>query len=145
MTENEKAMAINNIPKKRAVISYENMSDELMDAFREKYPHGYADYMADIVKIDKPDGTFFHVVEVEIPDALYLVKIKVKVDDYAEAEKDLFDTGDDEADGGEGGEDGGFPASDDDIAPRSIKETMKSFIFFRSHQRHKVSDSSGEK
>ena len=30
-------MAGQNIPKKRAVISYENMSDELMDAFREKY------------------------------------------------------------------------------------------------------------
>lgn len=114
--KSSRTMAGTNTPKRRAVISYENMSEELAEAFREKYPHGYADYMADIVKIDKPDGTFFHVVEVEIPDALYLVKIKVKVDDYAEAEKDLFDTGDDEADGGEGGEDGGFPASDDDIA-----------------------------
>lgn len=110
-------MAGNNTSKRRAVISYENMSEELAEAFREKYPHGYADYLGDIVKIDKPDGTFFHCVEVEIPDALYLVKIKVKVDDYAEAEKDLFDNGDDDGEeGSEGGEDGGFPASDDDIA-----------------------------
>ena len=34
--------------KKRAVISYENMSPELAEVFKEKYPHGYADYMGDI-------------------------------------------------------------------------------------------------
>ncbi len=44
--------------KRRAVISYENMSTELMEAFKEKYPHGYADYMGDIFKVVKPDGTF---------------------------------------------------------------------------------------
>ena len=80
-------MAGQNIPKKRAVISYENMSEALMDAFKEKYPHGYADYMGDIFKVDKPDGTSFYAVTLEIPDALYLVKIKVKVDDYEDAEE----------------------------------------------------------
>ena len=51
-----------NINKKRAVISYENMSEELMEAFKEKYPRGYADYMGDIFKVDKPDGTSFYAV-----------------------------------------------------------------------------------
>ena len=37
--------------KRRAVISYENMSTELMEAFKEKYPHGYADYMGDIFRL----------------------------------------------------------------------------------------------
>lgn len=122
MPENEKAMALNNIPKKRAVISYENMSDELMDAFREKYPHGYADYMGDIFKVDKPDGSSFYAVSLEIPDALYLVKIKVKVDDYGDVENDLFkdDDDSDEADGGDG--EGSFPASDDDIAAAEAAE-----------------------
>ena len=101
-----------NIPKKRAVISYENMSEELMDAFKEKYPHGYADYMGDIFKVDKPDGTSFYAVTLEIPDALYLVKIKVKVDDYEDAE-DVFKNEDGDDEDGEGGS---FPASDDDIA-----------------------------
>lgn len=122
MAENEKAMAINNIPKKRAVISYENMSDELMDAFREKYPHGYADYMGDIFKVEKPDGSSFYAVSLEIPDALYLVKIKVKVDDYGDVESELFK---DEEDGGdvEGAEEeGSFPASDDDIAAAEAAE-----------------------
>ena len=35
------------------------MSPELAEAFKEKYPHGYADYMGDIFKVVKPDGTFF--------------------------------------------------------------------------------------
>lgn len=116
-------MAANNI-KKRAVISYENMSEELMEAFREKYPHGYADYMGDIFKVDKPDGSSFYAVTLEIPEALYLVKIKVKVDDYDDAEEDLFkdeDGGD--ADDSEGNS---FPASDDDIAAAAAEEGEES-------------------
>ncbi|HIR95939.1 MAG TPA: hypothetical protein IAC05_07925 [Candidatus Coprenecus stercorigallinarum] len=77
--------------KKRAVISYDNMSPELQAAFKEKYPRGYADYMGDLFKVDKPDGTFFYAVEVDIPDAVYLVKIDVDIDDYEKAENDLFD------------------------------------------------------
>lgn len=113
-------MPQNNTPKKRAVISYENMSDELMNAFLEKYPHGYADYMGDIFKVDKPDGTSFYAVSLEIPDALYLVKIKVKIDDYGDVEKDLFK---DEDGADEEGEDtSSFPASDDDIAAAEAAE-----------------------
>ena len=78
-------------PKKRAVVRYDNMSPELQAAFKEKYPRGYADYMGDIFKVDKPDGTFFYAVSVEIPDAIYLVKIDVDIDDYEKAESDLFD------------------------------------------------------
>ena len=68
-------------PKRRAVCSYENMSEELAAAFAEKYPKGYSDNFPDLVKYDKPDGTNFYAVTVEIPDAIYLVKIKVKTDD----------------------------------------------------------------
>ena len=62
--------------KRRAVISYENMSDELAAAFAEKYPKGYSDYFPDLVKYDKPDGISFYAVTIEITDAIYLVKIK---------------------------------------------------------------------
>ncbi len=91
---------------KRAVVSYENMSAELQAAFKEKYPKGYADYMGDIFKVDKPDGSSFYAVSVEMPGAIYLVKISVRVDDYEDVEKDLFndDLGDDDAAG-----DGTFP------------------------------------
>ena len=46
--------------KKRAVVSYENMSEELAAAFAEKYPKGFSDYLPDLIKYDKPDGTCFY-------------------------------------------------------------------------------------
>lgn len=73
--------------KMRHIVSYENMSPELAAAFAEKYPNGYSDYFADLTKYPKPDGTSFYAVCIEIPDAIYLVKIKVKIDDAEEIEK----------------------------------------------------------
>lgn len=103
----------NTVQKKRSVISYENMSPELLDAFKEKYPHGYLDYMGDLFKVDKPDGSFFYAVSMELPDAVYLVKIKVKIDDYDDAEQELFKDSNDSDD--ESG-DGTFPAEDGDFS-----------------------------
>ncbi len=111
--------------KKRFVVSYDNMSQDLKDAFDRKYPHGYADYMGDILKVDKPDGSFFHAVrfkpepEDDEPqeDVLYLVKINVNTDDAEKVEKDLFeDNGaDDDAD-----PDGGvLPGNDNDFNTHS--------------------------
>ncbi len=89
-------------PKRRAVCSYENMSEELAAAFAEKYPKGYSDYFPDLVKYDKPDGTNFYAVTVEIPDAIYLVKIKVKTDDAEDLERWLDGDDADDSDGNEG-------------------------------------------
>ena len=85
--------------KKRGVVSFENMSEELAAAFAEKYPKGYSDYFPDLVKYDKPDGTSFYVVMVEIPDAIYLVKIKVKTDDAEDIERWLDGEDGDDSDG----------------------------------------------
>ena len=90
------------IQKRRAVISYENMSDELAAAFAEKYPKGYTDYFPDLVKYDKPDGTCFYAVTVEIPDAIYLVKIQVKTDDAEDLERWLDGEDNDDGDGNDG-------------------------------------------
>lgn len=95
-------MAVNQ--KKRAVVSYENMSSELAAAFAEKYPKGFNDYFPDLIKYDKPDGSCFYAVTVEIPDAIYLVKIKVKTDDADDIKKWL-----DEADEGDGEDGEGTP------------------------------------
>ncbi len=73
--------------KKRHIVSYENMSRELAEAFAEKYPKGFNDYLPDIVKYTKPDGTPFYAVMIEVPDAIYLVKIKVKIDDADDIER----------------------------------------------------------
>ena len=97
--------------KKRHVVSYENMSAELSAAFAEKYPKGFSDYLPDLIKYTKPDGTPFYAVTIEIPDAIYLVKIKVKTDDIEDLERWLEGEEDAEneqvagpsADEGEGG------------------------------------------
>ena len=88
--------------KRRAVCSYENMSEELAAAFAEKYPKGYADYFPDLVKYDKPNGDSFYAVTVEITDAIYLVKIKVKTDDAEDLERWLDGDDNDEGDGNDG-------------------------------------------
>ncbi|MBQ0077893.1 MAG: hypothetical protein KBS55_04595 [Bacteroidales bacterium] len=73
--------------KKRHVVSYENMNPELAAAFAEKYPGGFNDYLADLTKYPKPDGTSFYAVTIELTDAIYLVKIKVDVDDAEDLER----------------------------------------------------------
>lgn len=102
--------------KKKSLVSYANMSAELQAAFKEKYPRGYADYMEDLKRIEKPDGTFFYAVTVEIPDAIYLVKIDVRVDDYEDAEN-AFKDSDDE---GTSNEDAVFP--DDNVEQFEVEE-----------------------
>ena len=103
--------------KKRGVVSFENMSEELAAAFAEKYPKGYSDYFPDLVKYDKPDGTSFYAVMVEIPDAIYLVKIKVKTDDAEDIERWL-----DGEDNDDGDADEGESLPDDNISQYSTDE-----------------------
>ena len=83
--------------KKRAVISYDNMPEEVAAAFEEKYPRGAVDYLPDVQKIEKPDGTSIYTVTIEIPTAIYLVKVQMKVDDLDDVDKWLDE--DDEDDG----------------------------------------------
>jgi hypothetical protein len=73
--------------KKRHIISYENMSPELAAAFADKYPKGFNDYLPDLNKYTKPDGTPFYAVLIELPEDLYLVKIKVQIDNPDDIER----------------------------------------------------------
>ena len=95
--------------KRRRVVSYENMDDALRKAFEEKYPRGFNDYLPELVKYEKPDGTPFYAVTIETEDSIALVKIKVQIDDTEDLERWL----DSESgiDGGDTGE------SDDDNLP----------------------------
>ena len=43
--------------EKEGSCQYENTSEELAAAFAEKYPKGFSDYLPDLIKYDKPDGT----------------------------------------------------------------------------------------
>lgn len=73
--------------RRRHVVSYENMSEELAAIFAEKYPKGFNDYLPDLTKYTKPDGTPFYAVTLETADSIYLVKIKVKTDDADDIER----------------------------------------------------------
>jgi len=85
---------------RRVIVSYEKMSDILQEMFREKYPRGYSDYMEDLISIDKPDGSYFTAISLVTEDTSYLIKMPLKVDDYEEAEKDIFNDGNEDEDGG---------------------------------------------
>ncbi|MFA6770369.1 MAG: hypothetical protein WCR71_04275 [Bacteroidales bacterium] len=76
--------------KKRAVVSYANLKPDLLAAFKEKYPRGYSDYMSEVFKVEKPDGSFFYAVSLELPDSIYLVKVDVKIDDYEDLQRGLY-------------------------------------------------------
>lgn len=104
--------------KKRAVVSYENMSKELAAAFAEKYPKGYSDYLPDLNKYDKPDGTCFYAVTMEIPEAIYLVKIKVKTDEAEDIERWLesVEDGNTEAEEAENTNDSPETLPDDNVS-----------------------------
>ena len=106
--------------RKRHVVSYEKMSPELAAAFAEKYPKGFSDYLPDIVKFPNPDGTFFDAVTIEIPDAVYLVKVQVPTDDIADLTRWLEgveEDGDETA--GDGSDAEGNTLPDDNIAQYS--------------------------
>ena len=66
---------------KRLVTSFNNLTAEQQAEVRTLYPLGFNEVM---MRIDKPDGSFFYVVPYETEDTYYLVKIDVKVDDGAE-------------------------------------------------------------
>ncbi len=78
--------------KKRLVVSYGRMSEreDLEAAFKEKYPRGYSDYMGDLFKVDKPDGSSFYALTVETEDSVYLIKMELKIDNAEDAQKELF-------------------------------------------------------
>ena len=101
--------------KKRHIVSYENMSPELAAAFAEKYPKGFSDYLPDLTKYTKPDGTPFYAVMVEIPDAIYLVKIKVQIDNPDDIERWL--EGEEEAENESVAGTSAAPGADDDPLP----------------------------
>ncbi len=82
--------------KKKLVVSYKNLSDELLELFKKRYPHGYLDQ---VIKVTKPNNEYFHAVSLETEDASYLVKVNVKIDskpkeDDEDSEKDYFSESD---------------------------------------------------
>lgn len=77
--------------KKNLIVSYKNLSEELKELFKEKYPDGYTDYLQ---RFDKPNGDVIFVVPMETEDTVYMIKFDVKIDTTLtddDVEKDYFD------------------------------------------------------
>ncbi len=64
--------------KKRLVVSYKNLSEELKAELRKQYPNGYSENM---IRVDKGPGDFFYAIVLETELASYLIKVDVKIDD----------------------------------------------------------------
>ena len=84
-------MSSNNSPKKRVVISYKNLTPELLELVKQKYPHGYTEQM---IRVEKSPADFFYAIMLETEDINYLIKVDVKVDTgevEEEEEKGYYD------------------------------------------------------
>lgn len=71
--------------KKKVIIHYNNLSPEVLEALREKYPEGH---MQHVFKVTKPNGDFFYAVTVDTEDTSYLIKVDVKIDNVTEDKLD---------------------------------------------------------
>jgi hypothetical protein len=89
--------------KKRIIKNIDNITDEIKEAIRKKYPDGWANH---VLRINKGNNQFFHAINVDTEDASYMIKVNVKVDSIEELEKlenqdDHVDDDDDTIAGGE--------------------------------------------
>lgn len=74
--------------KKRLVVSYQNLSEELLEALKKRYPTGYGDA---VMKINGPNDKVFYAVMLDTADASYLVKVDVKIDSVGEEAEEKTD------------------------------------------------------
>lgn len=83
-------MATPHTAKKHLVTSFHNLSPEMQDAVKGKYPLGFTDAM---IRVDKPNGDFFYAVPYDTDEIAYMIKVDVKIDDHSqeEDEKDYYD------------------------------------------------------
>ena len=59
------------------VIKFEDLPKDALKAIEKQYPDGWKAY---IRKITKPNGDYFHAINVDTKKVSYLVKIEVKID-----------------------------------------------------------------
>lgn len=109
--------------KKKVIVDYKNVPDEVLQLLAEKYPHGYNKA---IIKFQNAKGETVSAVPIETEETSYLVKVStqlqsmvdnIDVDDFDDLGLDdvvapskgsfadsEFDNGDDEEDTGYGDE-----------------------------------------
>ena len=85
-----------NIVKKHIATSFHNLSPELQEAVKAKYPLGFTDAM---IRVDKPNGDFFYAVPYDTDEIAYYDD-EIKGADDIQGDDDSSDASD---------------ASDDDV------------------------------
>lgn len=75
--------------RKKLIINYANITPELLEAIRKKYPLGWINHT---IKVPTSGGGFFYAITLDTDDASYLIKVPVKVDTKSEKDEDFFDT-----------------------------------------------------
>ena len=73
------------VVKRRSVVSFANLPEELQEEVKKLYPYGYNEAM---MRIEKPNGDFFYAVPFETEEGSYLVKVTVKIDDHVDDNDD---------------------------------------------------------
>lgn len=69
--------------KKRVIVDYKNVTQDILELFTERYPYGYEE--EDIIKFKNAKGEMVKAVPFETSDTKYLVKIGVEMDRKIEA------------------------------------------------------------
>lgn len=119
--------AMNSDSKRRHVISQDNLPADIAQLFNEKYPKGFSDLLPDLVKyapgINPRTGkeiTPFYAVTLETDTDIYLVKIKVDIDNPEDVERWL--EGEEEAETEEVAGTSGAPDGDDTLPDDNISQ-----------------------
>jgi hypothetical protein len=81
--------------KRKLVVNYKNLTPDLIDLLKQKYPNGFLNH---VIKVTKPNNEFFHAITLDTEDASYLIKVNVKIDTKPkddDDEKGFFSDSDD--------------------------------------------------
>jgi hypothetical protein len=73
------------------VVSFQNLSSELLELLHKKYPDGYQNH---VIKVTTPKNDFFYGVTLDTADVSYLIKVPVKVDSNPDEIEDKDFVGD---------------------------------------------------
>jgi len=75
--------------RKKLIINYANVTPDLMEAIRKKYPLGWIN---NTIKVPMAGGTFFFAITLDTEEASYLIKVPVKIDTKSDKDEDFFDS-----------------------------------------------------
>lgn len=64
------------VAKKKIIVDYKNVPDDVLQMLAEKYPHGYK---KDIIKFKNAKGEMVSAVPIDTDEVSYLVKVSVQL------------------------------------------------------------------